>query len=334
MTELSTFTKHFRASSATSTPGFLFGHNSDLNSVSAMKERGLILKFLREYIADCHKGIRLERRLDSVYQTISWWNSVGCEVCFVTTGKQRLDHSLERCTMTKYSKRAISILHWLGSLALPRSLRCRGTCSMCTHTWHPCGDVCVADTISLAGCEDEQSVWISEYDAVTNSDGHCERKPAVRRVIAALCAYNDQFIGKLIVKMALDQVGANLTVRKHARYWFLKHVYLIKTSRFRDFFPFSRLQYSPFISDKTFVLACHLLSTSLMLHLVGHRTRATELRRFTREHGCIEMELCSAMVGTTVQLLHRQGFQRVGHFPRTTRLHRRRGGGTDRKTSQ
>ncbi|KAK5994715.1 hypothetical protein PT974_03097 [Cladobotryum mycophilum] len=170
------------------------------------------------------EGTRLENRLDSAYQTIDWWKSVGCEACFVATGRQERGHGLETCSSTECSGLARSILGWLKGLSLPRSLEySQGFCTMCTHTWQPCTDVSVSNHIYEAESQDEGDYWRREYESGTGTDGHCERKPVARRAIAALCAYDEQFIGKLVASLALDE-GADLTAEQDARAWFEQRV--------------------------------------------------------------------------------------------------------------
>lgn len=45
------------------------------------------MKLVDEYIKKRGAGISLAYRLDDIQKTIQWWRIVGCEVCFVVTGR-------------------------------------------------------------------------------------------------------------------------------------------------------------------------------------------------------------------------------------------------------
>ncbi|KAH7187580.1 hypothetical protein DER44DRAFT_853468, partial [Fusarium oxysporum] len=91
------------------------------------------------------------------------------------------------CDLAKY------IFQWLKSLELPRSLRGQGSCSLCTHTWHPCQHICKSCTITVERSPREKAMLVEKFNSKSGADGHYERKPLVKRVIASLCAYDISF---------------------------------------------------------------------------------------------------------------------------------------------
>lgn len=78
---------------------------------------------------------------------------------------------------------------------------------MCGHGWLPCKEVVMGERT---------------YTSVSGPslDGYCQNKPVVRRMIAALCACDDQLLGKVLTKVALEQDGIDLTLESQARRWF------------------------------------------------------------------------------------------------------------------
>ena len=224
----------------------LFGRMSELTSVAAAEERRSFLKFLDEYRADKETHFQLRFRLTDILQTVERWGLIGCVLCFVSTGEPDPDHEMSSCHRGFDRDKARDILPWLESLDIPRSCsRSRGYCSMCA-AFHPCDDVVIGCRIFEANSAGKKDYWIRQYESKPGPDGHCQRKPIIRQVVAVLCTYDDQFLGKLIAKMALDRDGADLRAEQEARNWFEKRI------TFRDdWFPMMLLVY------ETLVLAFH-----------------------------------------------------------------------------
>jgi hypothetical protein len=118
---------------------------------------------------------------------------------------------MEECDRWHGCDKARSILRWLRSLDIPRFSRGLGSCSMCTHTRFWCGEICLSPAIGDAGSKQEKAALMKELDSKPGPDGHCERKPAMKRVIAVLCAYDDQFLGKLLAKLASEKDSVDLS---------------------------------------------------------------------------------------------------------------------------
>ncbi|KAH6952354.1 hypothetical protein BKA56DRAFT_605405 [Ilyonectria sp. MPI-CAGE-AT-0026] len=135
-------------------------------------------------------------------------------------GKQQPGHTLKECDRWHGCDKAKSILRWLDSLDIPRFSRGPGSCCMCTYTWFPCKDICLSEAICELGSKQEKAALRKELGSKPGPDGHCERKPVMKRVIAALCAYDDQFLGKLLAELAADKDGVDLSHAQNARTWF------------------------------------------------------------------------------------------------------------------
>jgi hypothetical protein len=131
---------------------------------------------------------------------------------------------MDSCGRETDRKKAKSILRWLERLDIPRSSsRSPGCCSICAP-FHPCSEVIIGDRIETADSPGAREHWTKHFDSKTGPDGHCENKPIIRQVIAVLCTYDDQFLGKLVTKIASDQGGADLSVDMEARAWFERRI--------------------------------------------------------------------------------------------------------------
>ncbi|KAH7471991.1 hypothetical protein FOMA001_g13814 [Fusarium oxysporum f. sp. matthiolae] len=162
-------------------------------------------------------------RLNWIHQTTEAWRFVGCELCFIIKGGPEPNHGLDRCEQWPASKHAKRILQWLTTLKIPRYYNVRGACSMCGHGWFVCdemgqGELARREARSQRSSSGKANL-VKEYDAASDHDGYCMNKPVVRRIVAALCAYDDQILGKVLTKMALDHEGIDLTSESQARLW-------------------------------------------------------------------------------------------------------------------
>ncbi|KAH6876848.1 hypothetical protein B0T10DRAFT_497395 [Thelonectria olida] len=201
--------------------GLLFSSPRALWTTISVDQQQLIIDTIQERAEGTEDNPnRLERRLDDVYETLRWWGAVGCEFCFVMSGNAQPGHTLEKCDRWHGCEKAGAILRWLESLEIPKFVGVTGFCSMCTHTWFPCGDICLSNSISYAGSEQERAELVKELQSQPGFDGHCERKPITRRVIAVLCAYDDQFLAEILVRLALDRDHVDLSIEQSARAWF------------------------------------------------------------------------------------------------------------------
>lgn len=67
---------------------------------------------------------------------------------------------------------------------------------------------------------------IEKYDSPPSPDGYCGNKQVVQRIIAALCAYDDQLLGKVLSKIAIDHHSIDLTSERQARRWLEQRIRL------------------------------------------------------------------------------------------------------------
>lgn len=97
---------------------------------------------------------------------------------------------------------------------------------MCSHSWSVCDDVREGNQIYEVdpSMEGYRSKRIERYDSITSPDGYCKNKPVVRRMVAALCAYDDQSLGKVLTKVVRVQDGVDIADEKQARRWFEQRV--------------------------------------------------------------------------------------------------------------
>jgi hypothetical protein len=57
---------------------------------------------------------------------------------------------------------------------------------------------------------DWKASLIKEYDFVLTSDGYCKNRVVVRRMVTALCAFDDQMLGKVFMIIILDYNSIDL----------------------------------------------------------------------------------------------------------------------------
>lgn len=239
--------------------GPIFGQLNEVASAEAVEERLKIMSHLRERQAEirtlnetdaeivCPKDadssgsvediqayIRanpwfvLNERLGHILETAEEWRFVGCELCFAETGRREPDHVLDQCHQWPACKPAKRILRWLECLAIPRFFGRRGNCSICGHGWVVCDEMRMGyridEALSSRGVQGSDTSLVEEYDSKPGPDGYCRNKPVVRRMVAALCAYNDQLLGKILTEVALDYDGIDLASESHARQWFEQRI--------------------------------------------------------------------------------------------------------------
>ncbi|KAL7940767.1 hypothetical protein V8C42DRAFT_361765 [Trichoderma barbatum] len=157
----------------------------ELDKPLFIKERRAVIELLDNYKAGKQHTLAIEFRLKNILETIEWWRTSGCQLCYAITGKLEPDHDMNSCVREADCKRAKSILRWLESLDIPRSSS-RGR-----------GEVIIGDHAQMARSPGARDYWIKHFDSKEGPDGHCENKPIIRQVIAVLCTYDDQFLGKL-----------------------------------------------------------------------------------------------------------------------------------------
>lgn len=142
-----------------------FGSPIESSSISAIKERRAIIEFLDGYRAGRQHTSAIRSRLTNILKTTELWKTVGCQLCFASTGRLEPDHDMNSCRREADCKRVRSIFRWLESLDIPRSSsRGRGFCSTCAP-FHPCGEVRMGYWAKTAEPPEERDYWIQSLES-------------------------------------------------------------------------------------------------------------------------------------------------------------------------
>ncbi|EXL65481.1 hypothetical protein FOPG_18291 [Fusarium oxysporum f. sp. conglutinans race 2 54008] len=202
----------------------LFGIPSEITTNNAMQQHIAILDRLnsRAGFSDDKNLLRAKCKLWELGRTLEHWTQIGCQLCYVR-GDMGLDHQLDDCTAAG-SKVAQRLCGWLEARDLDRYIEARGRCSLCTETDQICRDIALSLWVQSASTEEEKNRWKQEYVSVTNPDGHCGNKPAIRRAIAALCAFDGQIFGKILTAFVSQKHDVDLTIDSQAAEWFEQKV--------------------------------------------------------------------------------------------------------------
>jgi hypothetical protein len=159
-------------------------------------------------------------RLLAINQVFVQWRNVGCQLCYASTGEHEPDHDLEQCSYHESSEKARKIFNWLQELRLLRLVNGFGACSLCFNTDRPCGDVIAGIRLDEAECDEEKEYWKGRLSGAPYGDGECENKPVVKRTIAALCAYDEQILGKYLSERLRDENGVDPMAQNLVALWF------------------------------------------------------------------------------------------------------------------
>ncbi|KAF5232826.1 hypothetical protein FAUST_8529 [Fusarium austroamericanum] len=182
----------------------LLGHPESSTSTAAIDKLEAIVDHL-EGQATFKKGdedYKIQTKLRcKVGSELRKWAVIGCQLCYVHNNTS-LDHDLESCTAAG-SGVAHRILSWLKTVHLERHAAKVNQCSLCTETDQICEDI--------------------------DPDRFCENKPAARRTIAALCAVDDQVLGKALTSFVFKTYNADLALESQAAKWFAAKVPLEET---------------------------------------------------------------------------------------------------------
>lgn len=145
---------------------------------------------------------------------------MGCQLCYASTGEHEPDHDLEQCSRHESSETARKIFNWLQELKLPRLVNGLGACSLCLITNCPCGDVIAGIRLYEAKYDEEKEYWRELLSGAPYGDGKCQNKPVVKRTIAALCAYDDQILGKYLSERLRDENSVDPMAQNLVTLWF------------------------------------------------------------------------------------------------------------------
>ncbi|OWT42309.1 hypothetical protein VFPPC_18572 [Pochonia chlamydosporia 170] len=208
-------------------------------STETKDEEDKIISFVKGYRDERAEDYMLQQRLNTLLKTVEWWELLGCPLCFADTGKIEPDHDLNMCK-NRHARRARQIVSWLEELAIPRLTRfepgscviCEGICRGIWEGVEPCQEIRLGDAISDARDEETRRRALEEYKAADGSGGHCQRKSRMFKVIAALCACQNQLLSGVLVRVAREHDGKDLLIDSEARFWFERRIPLEE-----DWFP-------------------------------------------------------------------------------------------------
>jgi len=219
----------------------LFGCLGDFERIDVVEEQRAILMHVKSEESRINCIFKSRRRLMEIDEQFMRWRNVGCQLCFATTGRPEPDHMVYDCTSWDSCERARAILNWLEKLALPRFSDKLGACSLCSQTNCPCGDIRVAYQMHTAESEEVKDHWKEMLESQRQPDGHCENKAVVRKTIAALCAYDDQVLGKMFAKKVSDEDGVDIGAENQVLFWFERQISFCGSSVLRLLFVFEML---------------------------------------------------------------------------------------------
>ncbi|KAF5701738.1 telomere-associated helicase [Fusarium mundagurra] len=137
---------------------------------------------------------RSQSRVRQLGDQLERWRIVGCQLCYASD-EPDLDHDLENCTRAD-SARARQLLAWLESLRLDRFGPIYGFCSLCHEADELCREWVTMCRIRSASTEESKTHWKEVFSSATGPDSLCNNKQAVRRTIAALCAFDNQILAE------------------------------------------------------------------------------------------------------------------------------------------
>jgi hypothetical protein len=201
----------------------LFGQVSHSEKPDILEERTAILTAIRDEEERKNRYFHDDERL-RVSDSLRKWSNVGCQLCFLQTNEPQPDHTLHECRLWACCEQARAIWHWLEKLPIPLHVGERGCCSLCSHTDAPCDEMRLFEQMKVASSEEEKIYWKNKLESTSSPDGHCENRPVLRDVVAALCSYDDQVFGKLLVARIAERDGVNFTAENQVSHWFCGRV--------------------------------------------------------------------------------------------------------------
>jgi hypothetical protein len=163
-----------------------------------LKEKNLVSAHIKSQEAEANKDLDTPHRLHGIEEAFVRWRNVGWQLCYASTGEPEPDQDLEHYRRRDASGKARKIFNWLQDLNLPRLVPGIGACSLCSMTDFPCEDVIAGISSDEAACDEVKKHRANLLKGSPFGDGECQNKPVVKQIIAALCAYDDQILGKYL----------------------------------------------------------------------------------------------------------------------------------------
>ena len=212
------------------------------------------------------------------------WKNVGCQLCYVNTGRPEPDHHLLECKADGHEATWRNIA-WLAQLRLPRYYDVVGNCSLCSELFYPCAEMCKANQIDSAVDTNQREFLTAGRDMNSGLDGLCEMKPVVRNTIAALCAYDGQFLGRVLAKWLSSQSSIDFSVESQVTRWFEERV---PCGRHKRRFPQILVLFDTLLRGFEFRMVHKHKSNEPNRHHTKCHQRAPELADFDHEPGLQE----------------------------------------------
>jgi Orsellinic acid/F9775 biosynthesis cluster protein D len=197
----------------------LFGRPGRLEKTEQMEEQKTILEHIQAKEALANRYFQSFSRL-SFGQQFTRWRNVGCQLCYVNTGRPEPDHAMGECNLWASCRRARDIQRWLERLPIPEFAGGLGCCSLCTLTDSPCDAVRLGCRAAEAESPESQAFWIKQLQSRCDSNSHCENTPVVRKAIAALSAYDEQILGKVLAERFSEKDGVEFHAENQVSFWF------------------------------------------------------------------------------------------------------------------
>lgn len=197
-----------------STAQALFGRLGDPATARELRERRLILEHIDNCNDNTEDTLKTSLTVGRLGEQIRKWRTAGCQLCFANDDDP--EHDPSDCTKPG-SERARGLLDWLRTIHLDRFAV--GLCSLCHATNDICREVRINLQISDACTDTVKNHWRAIRDATNSPDGLCGNKETVRMTIAALCAWDDGILGKVLARVASDRDGIDLDSEHEARQW-------------------------------------------------------------------------------------------------------------------
>jgi len=197
----------------------LFGRANHLEKPATLEEQRIILAAIQDEEERKNRYFYDHERL-RVLESLRKWSNVGCQLCFLHTHEPQPDHTLRECRLWACCEQARTISYWLEKLPIPLYVGERGCCSLCSQTDAPCDEMRLFEQMKSAPSADEKLYWKRKLEAKSSPDGHCENRSITRDVIAALCSYDDQLLGKVLATKISKRDGVNFAAENQISYWF------------------------------------------------------------------------------------------------------------------
>jgi hypothetical protein len=201
----------------------IFGQVSHLEKPDTLEERTAILTAIQDEEERKNRYFHDDERL-RISDSLRKWSNNGRRLCFLQANEPLPDHALRECRLWACCEQACAIWHWPEKLPIPLHVGERGCCSLCSRTDAPCDEMRLFEQMKVASSEEEKIYWKNKLESKSGPNDHCENRPFLRDVVAALCSYDYQVLGKLLVAKISERDGVNFAAENQVFHWFCERV--------------------------------------------------------------------------------------------------------------